>query len=119
MISSIKYEFSLILLALLAGCSSTAGPAYSVWSIDLPNGGKSYRVDCYGLLEGAEVCRRKAAEICDKKPVLPLKGVVAMNADGNDQDNARELTFRCGEAPAAGVFNAPVASTTRLALHEG
>ncbi|MGS0893221.1 OmpA family protein [Burkholderia stagnalis] len=80
-----------------------SGPTYSAWSLDLPNGEKAYRVDCYGLLEGAQVCQRKAEEICDKQPVRRLKGVAALNPNDSSQPDTRELTFQCGAAPVAAL----------------
>ncbi|KML53719.1 hypothetical protein VL15_24480 [Burkholderia cepacia] len=118
MIKSLRTNFAPIVLVLLAGCSSMYGPTYSTWSVDLPNGEKTYRVDCYGLFEGAQVCQRKAEEICDKQPVRLLKGVAALDSNGASQPNTRELTFQCGAAPVAAASVAPATSTRRLSLRE-
>ncbi|KWH30892.1 hypothetical protein WL99_14130 [Burkholderia cepacia] len=101
MIKSFGINLAPIVLALLAGCSSMSGPTYSAWSIDLQNGEQAYRVDCYGLLEGAQVCQRKAEEICNKRPVRLVQGVAGLGADGSRQLNTRELTFQCGVASVA------------------
>ncbi|WP_419690735.1 OmpA family protein [Burkholderia theae] len=86
-----------------------SGPTFSAWSIDLPNGDTAYRVDCYGLFEGAQTCQRKAEEICVKQPVRVLQGVSALGADGSRRPNVRELTFQCGAAP---IPTEPVSRST-------
>ncbi|WP_226800334.1 OmpA family protein [Burkholderia sp. Z1] len=76
-----------------------------------PNGEKAYRVECYGLLEGAEVCQRKAQEICNQQPVRVLQGMEPYaTGDAKGQDT-RELTFRCGDPSVAASVAPPITQT--------
>ncbi|WP_321798623.1 OmpA family protein [Burkholderia sp. BCC1988] len=96
-----KAMFCIAALATLAGCSASSGPTFSAWSVDRQDGQKTYRVSCYGLLEGAETCYSKAREICRDQPMRPVQDDApfgSMTSDG--KPNTRLLTFQCG-APAA------------------
>ncbi|KVD59166.1 flagellar motor protein MotB [Burkholderia ubonensis] len=84
---------ALLLIALvLVGCTSS-GPTFNAYSMNLPNGEKAYRVDCYGLF-GSGSCTKKAQEICGDKAVTPVEALAPLASD-----STRVLTFRCGAAP--------------------
>jgi outer membrane protein OmpA-like peptidoglycan-associated protein len=103
MFQTARAKFLVAAAVVLTGCTSASGPTYNSWSLNLPNGEKAYRVDCFGLFEGAETCQRKAKEICDQQPVRVLQDMGPLKT-GNTEPNTRELTFQCG-APA--VASAP------------
>ncbi|RQS19456.1 OmpA family protein [Burkholderia sp. Bp8998] len=96
-----KAMFCIAALAALVGCSSSSGPTFSAWSVDRQDGQKTYRVSCYGLLEGKQTCYDKAREICHDQPVRPVQDDAPLGSTTSDgKPNTRLLTFQCG-APAA------------------
>lgn len=98
----------------LAGCSAATGPTFSAWSIDRQDGQRTYRVDCYGLIEGAGTCYRKAREICHDQEVRPLEDLAPLDSTTSDgKPNTRTLLFQCGEPAAAA---APVVVPTSTAV---
>ncbi|QCP55029.1 OmpA family protein [Trinickia violacea] len=103
MFQTARAKFLVAAAVVLTGCTSASGPTYSSWSLNLPNGEKAYRVDCFGVFEGAETCQRKAREICDTQPVRVLQDMGPLR-QGSTEPNTRELTFQCG-VPA--VASAP------------
>ncbi|MFW2275966.1 OmpA family protein [Burkholderia orbicola] len=89
-----------VALTVLTGCSSATGPTFSAWSVDRQDGKQTYRVDCHGLIEGAQTCYRRASKICRDQPVRPVEDVAPLGSTTSDgKPNTRTLIFQCG-APA-------------------
>ncbi|RQT71097.1 OmpA family protein [Burkholderia cepacia] len=89
----------LLATTLLSGCGwplspERAGLTYNTYALKLPNGESAYRVMCYGVFEGSNVCQEEATAACKGQPVRPIDatrlGAVT---------NARELWFQCGAEP--------------------
>ncbi|KVL35762.1 hypothetical protein WS98_13535 [Burkholderia territorii] len=108
-----KAMFCIAALATLAGCSSSSGPTFSAWSVDRQDGQKTYRVSCYGLLEGAGTCYSKAREICRDQPMRPVQDDAPLASTTSDgKPNTRLLTFQCGaSASTPAPVSAPVDQT--------
>ncbi|WP_244136615.1 OmpA family protein [Burkholderia sp. BCC0405] len=90
---------SLLVTTLLSGCGwpsspERAGLTYNTYAMKLLNGESAYRVMCYGVFEGSNVCQEEAQAACQGQPVRPIDatwiGAVA---------SSRELWFQCGAAP--------------------
>jgi len=62
----------LMLLAALAGCTSSSTPLADVYSIKSENGVQQYAITCAGLLGGWRTCSHRAAEVCEGKEVKVL-----------------------------------------------
>lgn len=112
-----KAMFCIATLAALAGCSSSSGPTFSAWSVYRQDGQKSYRVSCYGLLEGAGTCYRKARDICRDEPVRPIQDDAPLGSTTSDgKPNTRLLTFQCGESAATPtIASTPVPASAPIA----
>ncbi|GAB6852751.1 OmpA family protein [Paraburkholderia kururiensis] len=93
---------ALTLGAVLAGCTTSQGPAYNAYSVGLPNGQRAYQVTCHGIFEGQETCYSKAREICGNQEVRPLEQVAPL-ADAGTTRDVRILTFQCVPAQPAPV----------------
>lgn len=63
-----KY-LALLLVAVLAGCSSSSTPLTNDYSIKTDSGVQRFRVACSGLLGGKDVCLRRAKAICGEQSV--------------------------------------------------
>ncbi|GAB6852485.1 OmpA family protein [Paraburkholderia kururiensis] len=87
-----------VLVAALAGCGTSQGPAYNAYTVGLPNGQRAYQVTCHGLLEGQDTCYSKAREICGSQAVQPLEQVAPL-ADADATRDVRILTFQCAAKP--------------------
>lgn len=94
-------------MVVLAGCSSSQGPAYNAYTVGLPNGQRAYQVTCHGLLEGQDTCYSKAREICGSQQVQPLEQVAPL-ADADATRDVRILTFQCAAKPQPAPAPAPV-----------
>lgn len=114
-----KLQAALVILVILAGCSSATGPTFSAWSVNTPGGAKIYRVSCYGLFEGAGTCEKKAQDICGTEPVRVVQADAPLGSTtSGGKPNTRILTFQCG-APApepAAVAAAVVSEPRRMTL---
>ncbi|KVA46789.1 hypothetical protein WI61_08170 [Burkholderia cepacia] len=105
----------MLLVGVLTGCGTwgptTASPTYNEYDVSLPNGDKAFRVMCYGLFQGPEVCQEQAARICRGQPVHPLE-----SSQLEPASNPREMVFQCGVPPVAAAPEAtpvPPAPTPR------
>ncbi|NYH16671.1 OmpA family protein [Paraburkholderia bryophila] len=90
----------LIGTTLLAACSSGSGPMFNAYSVDTGGGEKTFRVECRGVFEGTQTCRKEAEKICGNKPVHVLEKIDALRAADDSRSDPRVMTFNCG-APAA------------------
>lgn len=94
------------LTAVLAGCSSSSGPTFNAYQVNPKEGQATYRVECHGLLEGQDVCKKKADEICGDQGVRPVEPVTPY---GKTNPDVRTLTFQCGAALVNPVALVPAA----------
>ncbi|KUZ22778.1 hypothetical protein [Burkholderia ubonensis] len=62
----------LILVAVLAGCTSSSTPSADVYSIESEDGVQQYGITCSGASGGWKACSRRAAEVCDGKEAKVL-----------------------------------------------
>jgi len=106
----------LIVIALLAGCAAASGPTYSAYTITLPKGDVAYRVTCYGLLEGASTCSKRADEICKGQPVSVLSGESRLSDAMGGKADDRNITFQCGAPAAAAPVPPAIALPQSLTL---
>jgi len=88
-------------LAFLAGCSAASGPTFNAYTLTAEDGSKLHQVECHGLFEGPATCMKVAQKICRGEPVRAVQKVVALQADNEETDVTRRLTFACGAAPGA------------------
>lgn len=95
----------LLALLLIGGCSSASGPTFNAYSIDTNDGVRTYRVECQGIFEGSNTCRKAAERICGDKPVQPIEKVDQLGSGDN-----RSFTFRCA-APSSPVAAAKPAAS--------
>lgn len=98
----------LLLSVLLAGCSTASGPTFNAYSIDAPDGTKTYMVECHGLFESNESCQKVALKICEEKPLHILRRTDVLREAAGDISDPRELRFQCGEPDK--TVTAPVAT---------
>lgn len=96
-----KLVVSLAVAMWLAGCTSASGPAFSAYSVTLPDGQAAFRVTCYGLLEGPGTCERKAEEICKGQPVRRIAAESRLGGLSGGKPDDRNISFQCGAAPVA------------------
>ena len=102
----------LLAISLIAGCSSASGPMFNAYSIDTADGAKTYRVECQGLFEGADTCKRTAEHICGDRPVQLIEKIDQLGAR-----DPRAMTFRCeapvnpDPAPQPAVSTVPMATS--------
>jgi len=90
--------YTVALAAALAGCSTASGPTFKAYQVNPQDGQPTYRVECHGLLQGQEVCQKKAQEMCGNQAVRPIEPVTPY---GKQEVDVRTLTFQCGAAPVA------------------
>lgn len=109
----------LLTVAMIAGCTTASGPAYTKYSVALPNGESAYRVTCYGLLESPDVCRKEAEAICKDQPVRLLQGEALLGATSGGKPDDRNILFQCvaraqiaAPVPAMPATPMPPAATT-------
>ena len=88
-------------LALLAGCSSASGPTFNAYTVTVTaaDGSRLHQVECHGLFEGPATCMKVAQQICRGEPVRVVQKIGRLQADNDDADVTRRLTFACGGAP--------------------
>ena len=116
---------------ILAACSPASGLKYKAYSVaQSHNSQPAYLVKCYGLLEGAGTCQKRAQEICKDRPVYPLEDIAPLASESSGSRNTRELTFQCGApqspapvattpppAPVVAPVSAPVAIAREMSLN--
>ncbi len=112
---------SLVAAAVLAGCSSTTGPAFNISEIQTSNGQKAFRAECYGLFESGSACMTAAQKMCGNQQVNVLQTLAGTQASGD----ARNVIFNCGTpaqpapvpaAPAPQPAPAPAPAPRKIVL---
>ncbi|SAK80828.1 OmpA/MotB domain-containing protein [Caballeronia catudaia] len=82
---------SLTAVAVLAGCSSTTGPAFNISEIQTSNGQKAFRAECFGLFESGSACMTAAQKLCGDKNVALLQTAAGTSAPSDPRD----VIFTC------------------------
>jgi OmpA-OmpF porin, OOP family len=103
----IRVFLAALVATIAAGCSSSSGPTHNTDVVMLSTGEQVWRVQCQGLLSSANTCMDRAKEICQDKAVSLVGLIDPMASDRNGVKNPREITFRCGNPPAAAPAPAP------------
>ncbi|WP_063936324.1 OmpA family protein [Caballeronia temeraria] len=114
---------SVIAAAVLAGCSSTTGPAFNISEIQTSNGQKAFRAECHGLFENGSACMTAAQKMCGNQKVNVLETI----AGTKTPSDSRDVIFNCvtpaepAPAPAPVVAQpapapAPVVAPRKLTL---
>lgn len=101
----------LFALSLIAGCTSASGPTFNAYTIDTNDGVRTYRVECQGVFEGSNTCRKAAERICGDKPVQPIEKIGQVGSDDN-----RIFTFRCEAPSTPAAAEKPVATVVPVAV---
>ncbi|EKS67024.1 MULTISPECIES: OmpA family protein [Caballeronia] len=86
---------SLIAAAVLAGCSSTSGPAFNISEIQTSDGQKAFRAECYGLFENGSACMTAAQKMCGDQKVNVLQTL----AGTKTPSDPRNVIFNCVTPP--------------------
>lgn len=99
---------TLLSAAVLAvtGCSTSSGPTFNAYSVDMANGVQIYKVECGGLLESAATCMKVAERICGDKAVRPIEKADRVRAADDNRRDPRSMLFACG---TNAVSNPPAA----------
>jgi OmpA-OmpF porin, OOP family len=82
---------SLIAAAVLAGCSSTTGPAFNISQIQTSDGQKAFRAECYGVFENGSACMTAAQKMCGDQKVNVLQTL----AGTKTPNDPRNVIFNC------------------------
>lgn len=101
-----KLGLALSVAAVLEGCSSASGPTFNAYSVGRPNKPQAYQTECNGLLEGPDVCYRKAQEICGNQSVRPIQDWVGLGKTSGGQRDVRTFLFECGPSEPAPIERA-------------
>ncbi|KVW21758.1 hypothetical protein WK92_15110 [Burkholderia ubonensis] len=103
-----KIGLVLSMAAMLGGCSSASGPTFNAHSVGRANKPQAYQTECTGMLEGPEVCYRKAREICGKEQVRPIQDLAWLGETSGGQRGVHTFVFECGpQEPALAARVAP------------
>ncbi|SAL16025.1 OmpA/MotB domain-containing protein [Caballeronia arvi] len=82
-------------VAVLAGCSTTTGPAFNIREIQMSNGQKAFRAECFGIFESGSACMTAAQKMCGSKNVALLQTSAGTMAPSDPRD----VIFTC-DTPA-------------------
>ncbi len=85
----------------VTGCTSSSGPMFNAYSVNMANGVQIYKVECGGLFESSKTCMKVAQRICGDKGVHPIEKTDLVRAADDTRSDPRHLLFRCGTDTAA------------------
>jgi OmpA-OmpF porin, OOP family len=84
-----------LVLAIVAGCTSASGPMHNTNIVAMSNGTQAYRVQCQGLLESSKSCAARAQKVCGDRAVSVVASIDAPASGFEPRNDPREVTFMC------------------------
>ncbi|SAK95871.1 OmpA family protein [Caballeronia ptereochthonis] len=103
----IRVLLAALVTAAVTGCTSYSTPTTNTDVVTLNTGDQAWRVQCQGLFESSKTCMNRAQEICKDQKIRLVGLVDHMSSDRKPVNDPREITFKCGDAPAPAAAPAP------------
>ena len=97
----IRVLMAAVIAAVVTGCTSYSGPMHNADVVTLASGDQAWRVQCLGLLETSKTCVDVAKKICKDQKIRLIGAVDHMNSKQGAKGDPNEITFKCGDEPAA------------------